>query len=94
MAQRREQSGGVLLDFQSLPQLTTGAALLDGTREAVQIPIGFQAGMQVRHPRYGRGTILSTEGFGGRRTVTVQFESSPERRTFVAAKCPLQPIGR
>lgn len=53
----------------------------------------FQPGMQVRHPRYGRGTVLEMSGGSHRATVTVQFENSGESQTFVAARCPLQPIG-
>ncbi len=76
------------------PLLTTGAALLDGgRRDAVPLPVGFALGMQVRHPRYGRGTIVDLGGYSKHRTVTVEFETDARRETFVAAKSPLQPIG-
>ncbi len=94
LAEHHARSGDAPLSFDAIPRLTTAADLLNGTRQAVQLPIGFELGMQVRHPRDGRGTVTSTTGFGGRRTVTVQFEATHESKSFVAAKCPLQPIGR
>ena len=53
----------------------------------------FREGMQVRHPRYGRGTITEISGGSHRATVTVNFENDGESHTFVASRCPLQPIG-
>ncbi|MFN9721595.1 MAG: ATP-dependent helicase [Planctomycetota bacterium] len=53
----------------------------------------FQPGMLVRHPRYGRGVVTQLSGGSHRATVSVQFETSGEVQTFVAARCPLQPIG-
>ena len=53
----------------------------------------FRQGMQVRHPRYGRGVITELSGGSHRATVTVQFETSNESHTFVASRCPLQPVG-
>jgi DNA helicase-2/ATP-dependent DNA helicase PcrA len=49
--------------------------------------------MQVRHPRYGRGVITEISGGSHRATVTVHFENDDETHTFVASRCPLQPIG-
>ncbi|MEZ6063877.1 MAG: 3'-5' exonuclease, partial [Planctomycetaceae bacterium] len=54
---------------------------------------GFSSGMTVRHPRYGRGIVVDASGGSGRGTVTVEFERDGRRETFVAARCPLQPIG-
>lgn len=76
-----------------LPKLTTAAALLSGNHDAVQIPLGFDIGMLVRHPKYGRGTVTAVSGHGGRRTVTVRFASDDRSETFMASKAPLQPIG-
>ncbi|REJ91715.1 MAG: ATP-dependent DNA helicase [Planctomycetota bacterium] len=76
------------------PLLTTAADLLNGTNAAAKLPIGFSVGSQVRHPRYGVGTVVDVGGFGHRRTVTVAFQADDRRETFVAAKSPLQPIGR
>lgn len=77
----------------SLPTLTTAANLLTGKTETVNIPVGFTPGMQVRHPRYGLGQVLQTGHIASRRTVTVMFNEDGRIETFVASKCPLQPIG-
>ncbi len=53
----------------------------------------FRKGMQVRHPRYGRGTVTDVSTGSNRGTVTVIFENDEETHTFVANRCPLQPIG-
>lgn len=74
------------------PHLTTGAALEAGSNELASLPIGFATGMQVRHPRYGVGTVIEVSGFSRMRTVTVEFAEN-RRESFVAAKCPLQPVG-
>ena len=80
----------------SLPsglRLTTGAGLEAGTKLGIDVPLGFAVGMQVRHPRYGLGTVIETSGLAKNRTVTVEFVSGSRRESFVASKCPLQPIG-
>lgn len=75
------------------PKLTTAAALESGSPQNVAIPIGFSIGMQVRHPRYGLGTVVDVSGFSRMRTVTVDFATDQRRESFIAAKCPLQPVG-
>jgi len=80
------------------PLLTTGAALLNGTDEEVELPDAsssstFAVGMRVRHPKYGMGTITHIAGFAKRRTVEVEFTSGGRTETFSASHCPLQPIG-
>lgn len=75
-------------------RLTTGADLLNGKKTSVEMPIGFQVGMLVRHPRYGRGTVVDVGGYSRHRTVTVEFETDERVETFVASKSNLQPIGR
>ncbi|MEJ7593067.1 MAG: UvrD-helicase domain-containing protein [Planctomycetaceae bacterium] len=57
------------------------------------IAMAFREGMQVRHPRYGRGVVTEISGGAHRGTVTVEFEPDGETHTFVASRCPLQPIG-
>lgn len=52
----------------------------------------FREGMQVRHPRYGRGIVTEISGGSHRATVTVIFENESETHTFVASRRPLQPI--
>lgn len=75
------------------PHLTTAAALESGANLSAAIPIGFSIGMQVRHPRYGLGTVVDISGFSRMRTVTVDFAVGERRESFIAAKCPLQPVG-
>ena len=76
------------------PLLTTGAALLNGDSTPVELPRGtFGVGAQVRHPRYGLGTVVDVGGFSRNRTLTVEFHEDSRRETFVADKSPLQPIG-
>lgn len=53
----------------------------------------FPVGTQVRHPRYGRGSVVLVSDGGNRPTVTVEFETDDRLETFVVAHCPLQPIG-
>lgn len=80
------------------PLLTTGAALLNGTSEGIELPdvsssSTFAVGMRVRHPKYGMGTVTHIAGFAKRRTVEVEFASGNRTETFSASHCPLQPIG-
>ncbi len=75
-----------------VPKLTTGASLLNGESGAVAIPQGFGVGQKVRHPRYGLGTIIAADGFARNRRVTVAFDDDHARKTFIAAKSPLQPV--
>jgi DNA helicase-2/ATP-dependent DNA helicase PcrA len=49
----------------------------------------YQPGMQVRHPRYGVGAVLRTEGRGPRAKVTVQFQGAGTRK-FLAAMAGLE----
>ena len=77
----------------SNPLLTTAASLLAGKSEPVVAPFGFQIGMQVRHPRYGLGQVLTVGHIAARRTVTVAFDEDGRVETFIVAKCPLQPVG-
>lgn len=75
-----------------LPKLTTAADLLNGTSQGVELPQGFHVGMTVRHPRYGLGTVIGVSGMAKNRTVSVHFEGDGTK-SFVASKCPLQPVG-
>ena len=74
-------------------KLTTAADLLAGDATAASLPTGFGVGMRVRHPQYGTGTVIAADGFARNRRVTVDFDDDRSRKTFVASKCPLQPIG-
>lgn len=74
-------------------KLTTGAKLLNGDGSETEIPQGFAVGQKVRHPRYGTGVVISADGFSRNRRVTVDFDDDRSRKTFIASKCPLQPVG-
>lgn len=63
------------------------------TTSSEQSSLEFREGMQVRHPRYGRGMVTEVSSGSNRGTVTVIFENDDETHTFVASRCPLQPIG-
>ncbi|MCA9057643.1 MAG: hypothetical protein KDA85_04060, partial [Planctomycetaceae bacterium] len=85
------------------PQLMTAADLAAGRQREVQIadvssaavtiPPSMAAGMLVRHPRYGRGTIVETGGSQRRPTVTVRFDHGERMETFVIGVAPLMPLG-
>lgn len=75
------------------PLLTTAAELLKGNAAPARIPYAFEPGMLVRHPRSGLGTVVEVSPPGARRTVTVEFEDG-HRSSFVASKCPLQPVAQ
>ncbi len=74
-------------------KLVTGASLLSGDASAADLPTGFGVGQKVRHPSYGTGVVVSADGFARNRRLTVEFDDDRSRKTFVAAKCPLQPVG-
>lgn len=76
-----------------LPKLMSGADLLNGTRLGIEVPHAYTVGMQVRHPRYGLGTVTRIGFVGARRTVTVQFDEEERIQNFIASKAPLQPVG-
>ena len=73
--------------------LTTAAQLLNGESGGVELPRGFALGEKVRHPRYGVGTVIAADGLARNRRVTVAFKDDESRRTFIASKSPLQPVG-
>lgn len=73
-------------------RLTTAAALLEGSHEAAEVPLGFAVGMSVRHPQYGLGRVVQISGYARRRMVTVEFQQDDRTQTFVASRCPLQPV--
>jgi DNA helicase-2/ATP-dependent DNA helicase PcrA len=84
---------GKPLNFERKPLLTTGADLLNGTMKPAALPQGFAVGQQVRHPRYGVGTVTTASGLGRHKVVKVTFDESGREETFVVGKAPLQPIG-
>lgn len=75
-----------------MPLLTTAAELLKGTAAPTAMPQSFTVGMSVRHPQLGLGKVIDAQGTGKWRTVTVEFTPG-NPTTFIAHKCPLQPVG-
>lgn len=71
-------------------RLTTGAELLR-SRNAAELV--FRVGDQVRHPRYGLGEVIAVSQVMHRDTLVVRFQQADRVETFVAAKCPLTPVG-
>lgn len=76
---------------QTASTLKTGAELLAGTT-APEPSTTITVGLLVRHPRLGLGKVVEARGAGKWRTVTVAFDSG-DSQSFVAQKCPLQPVG-
>jgi len=77
------------------PVLMSGADLLKqqgAEAPAVETDL-FPVGSVVRHPQYGRGIVVKSSGGSGRATVTVRFAADNREQSFVASRCPLQPVG-
>ncbi|MFP4246204.1 MAG: 3'-5' exonuclease, partial [Halochromatium sp.] len=47
-----------------------------GTLEAADAVDGFQLGQRVRHPKFGPGVVLNTEGHGAGARIQVNFEAA------------------
>jgi DNA helicase-2/ATP-dependent DNA helicase PcrA len=75
--------------WKSLPKLHSGSEMI-AVATLAGVPVDdFEAGMRVRHPAYGQGTILSTEGFGPKRMVRIDFDQG-DRKSFQLSKSPLE----
>ncbi|HET6880654.1 MAG TPA: UvrD-helicase domain-containing protein [Pirellulales bacterium] len=75
-----------------IPALTTAAQLASSVSGASGLsPEVFYQGMVVLHPEYGLGKIIALSGSGLRRTATVSFATSGQRK-FVLAQSALQPV--
>jgi len=55
-------------------------------------PEAFYSGVEVEHPKFGRGVVVSTNGDGEEKIAVVNFESAGEKKMFVAF-APLSIIG-
>lgn len=84
-------TGGALNDARQALQRLTQKKMK--SKAATGSPPRFAMGERVRHPRYGRGVVTEVSDGSSRATVTVQFEVDDRCETFVAAHCPLQPLG-
>ncbi|MCA9081284.1 MAG: UvrD-helicase domain-containing protein [Planctomycetaceae bacterium] len=90
----QEPQLATLLPGDLMSKLKTGADLANGvTQGKVELQSGYAIGMQVRHPRYGIGTVVNLQGMGLNRTVTVRFVDGDRVQDFVSKHAPLQPIG-
>ncbi|MFN9436750.1 MAG: ATP-dependent helicase, partial [Planctomycetota bacterium] len=75
--------------WKSFPKMHSGSEIIAAATLA-GVPVDdFEAGMRVRHPAYGQGTILSTEGFGPKRMVRIDFDQG-DRKSFQLSKSPLE----
>ncbi len=74
-------------------RVTTAAALLQSQTAEADASTRYQIGQQVRHPRYGLGTVVELGQMMKRVTVTVEFGNDSRRETFVADKAPLSSVG-
>lgn len=52
--------------------------------KAQHAPGEFVAGREVRHPKFGRGQIVSTNGEGEEKIAVVRFDAAGEKKMFVA----------
>jgi DNA helicase-2/ATP-dependent DNA helicase PcrA len=86
---RRDPKSKRSTAWNSFPRLHTGSEIIAAATLA-GVPVDdFEAGMRVRHPSYGQGTILSTEGFGPKRMVRIDFDQG-DRKSFQLSKSPLE----
>lgn len=99
-ADLERQMQAVESDDQTSDEVNAPSTALDAARDALNALTArktgkapqFEVGRNVRHPRYGRGTVVDASTGSSRATVTVLFENDDREETFVAAHCPLQPL--
>lgn len=69
----------------TIPQLRRGSDV-----EAPAAPeIPFRAGLQVLHPEYGEGHVLSVHGTGAKRLARIRFQDTGEIKSIFVAKSKL-----
>ena len=54
------------------------------TKNAQHAPDAFATGKIVSHPKFGQGTIVSTNGEGDEKIAVVRFDTAGEKKMFVA----------
>jgi len=78
------------------PDLIEDIRLVDGARGgqravfAAECSGGFYLGQRVRHPKFGAGVLLASEGAGASARVRVAFETAGTK-WLVLAYAPLEP---
>lgn len=81
---RRPSGNDRVTDLLASKQLRTGNELSEESEvSAIIPPEAFQPNAIVSHPTYGSGKITAASGRGLRRTVTVEFYSDGQSRSFV-----------
>ena len=88
---------GSIASADALPPLTTAAEISCPTAAATDPlptihPESFQVGMRVMHPKYGLGKVAALSGPRNRRTATINFATSGQRK-FRLQESPLRPVG-
>jgi hypothetical protein len=71
-----------------------GADLLPADDEAASGLAQITEGSWVAHSRFGDGEVISDQGHGLKRSVTIHFPSDGSRRTFRLSHVDLTPIER
>ncbi len=56
----------------------------DLSKKAQHAPDAFVSGVVVSHPKFGQGTIVSTNGAGDEKIAVVRFDTAGEKKMFVA----------
>lgn len=56
----------------------------DVSKKAQHTPDAFETGTVVEHPKFGKGTITSTNGAGEEKIAVVNFDTVGEKKMFVA----------
>ena len=56
----------------------------DLSKKASHTPDSFSPNTIVEHPKFGKGTILSTNGAGDEKIAVVRFDTVGEKKMFVA----------
>ncbi|MFO1063205.1 MAG: UvrD-helicase domain-containing protein [Pirellulales bacterium] len=70
-------------------KLTTASQLVDDSASITAGHAAFTVGRVVSHPKYGSGRIIASTGRGPKKTVTIDFFSSGERKSFILGHVPL-----
>ncbi len=62
----------------------TMAATAPVAKKAQHTPEAFIKGVTVAHPKFGNGTVISTNGEGEEKIAVVRFDTAGEKKMFVA----------
>ncbi|NEV61265.1 DNA helicase II [Thiorhodococcus minor] len=62
----------------------TGASAATGSFSGAAAPDGFQLGQRVRHPKFGEGVVLNSEGRGAQARIQINFQDVGAKWLVVA----------